>query len=181
METKQPRHPWQARISVGLTMLVLAFIGMINTDIDKGGGWDYWKWIVPVYALLALWLSWYVKREKQTISPITIGHELLHWLGVIGAIFLISYLVNLGTLSRFNAGIVHIIILSLGVFLAGIYIEPIFLLIGLLLGFVGVLSAFLAQYMYTIIIPVFIGGALILVLSVWISHKRFQPEEKDSK
>ncbi len=173
------RHPWKARLGVGLAMLVLAFLGMIITDIQKGGGFDYWKWVVPIYAILALWLSWYVKREKQTISPITIGHEILHWIGVIGAIFAISYLVHLGALSRFNAGMVHMIILSLGVFLAGIYIESIFLIIGIALGAFGILSAFLAEYMYTVIVPIFIGGIFILSLSIWLSHKKFQSEKTE--
>lgn len=173
----EPKHPWKARLGVGLAMLVLAFLGMIVTDVQREGGWEYWKWIVPVYAILALWLSWYVKRQKQTVSPITIWHELLHWFGVIGAIFLISYLVHLGTLSRFIAGIVQLVLLSLGVFLAGIYIEPIFILIGLILGVFAAFTAVLVQYMYTIIIPIFIGGAIVLALSVWISHKRFQAEK----
>ena len=75
----QPAHPWKARLSVGIIMLALAFLGMIVTDVRTVGGWDYWKWMVPVYAILALWLSWYVKRKQQTVSPITIWHEVLHW------------------------------------------------------------------------------------------------------
>lgn len=169
----QPAHPWKARLSVGIIMLALAFLGMVVTDIRTVGGWDYWKWMVPVYAILALWLSWYVKRKQQTVSTITIWHEVLHWAGLICAIFLVSHLVELGTISRFIAGIFHLILLSLAVFLAGIYIESIFLLIGIVLGVFALLTAMLVQYMYAFIIPIAIAAVLIIGISVWISHRNF--------
>lgn len=169
----QPTHPWKARLSVGIIMLALAFLGMVVTDVRSVGGWDYWKWMVPVYALLALWLSWYVKRKQQTLSPITIWHEVLHWLGLIGAIFLVSHLVHLGTISRFIAGIFHLILLSLALFLAGIYIESIFILIGIVLGVFALLTAMLVQYIYVFIIPIAIAAVLVIAISVWISHRKF--------
>ena len=169
-----PSHPWKVRLGVGLTMLLLAFIGMVVTDVRTEGGWSYWKWIVPVYALLALWLSWYVKRQKQTVSPITIWHEILHWVGLICVIYLVSHLVQVGTISRFIAGIFQLILLSFGVFLAGIYIEPMFILIGIVLGIFALITALLVQYMYSIVIPILIAGAIITALSVWISHKKFK-------
>ena len=173
----QSSHPWKARLGVGIMMIILAFIGMVVTDIRAAGGWDYWRWMVPIYAILALWLSWYVKRQMQVISPVTIFHELLHWIGLICAIFLVSHLVELGTISRFIAGIFHLILLSLAVFLAGIYIESIFILIGVILGVFAFLTAVLVQYIYVIVIPIAIAGIFILAVSVWISHQKSKSKE----
>lgn len=173
----QPSHPWKARLTVGAIMLILAFLGVVVTDIRTSGGWEYWKWMVPIYAILALWLSWYVKRQQQTVTPITIGHEILHWLGLVGAIFLVTYLAELGTVSRFIAGLFHLILLSLAVFLAGIYIESIFLLVGVILAFLALCTALWVQYFYAILIPVAIGAALILAVSVWISHQKFKNQQ----
>jgi len=170
----QPTHPWKAKLGVGIAMIVLAFLGMVITDIHPSGGGDYWKWVVPIYAMLALWLSWYIKRKQQTVSPITIWHELFHWFGFIYAILLVSYLVHLGTISRFDAGIFQLILLSLAVFLAGIYIQSTFIIIGIILGIFALLTAVLVQYMFAIIIPVAIGGMIITAISVWISHKKFE-------
>ena len=171
-----PTHPWKARLGVGLVMLVLAFLGMVVTEISGTGGWDYWRWIVPIYAALALWLSWYVKRQMQTVSPITLGHELLHWAGVLLAVFLVSFFVHLGTVSKFAAGIFNLTLLALGVFLAGIYIERTFLLIGTVLGAFAALSAFTLQYLYAFTIPILIAGAIIAAIMVWISHKQNNPK-----
>lgn len=164
-------HHWKARFGVGATMLILAFLGMVVTDVRTTGGWDYWKWMVLVYAVMALWLSWDVRRQMDAINPITIWHEALHWVGLISAIFLVSYLVGLGVISRFIAGIFHLILLSLGVFLAGIYIEWIFLLVGIILGFFAILAAVLVEYLYAFLIPVVLGGIAIMGISLWISHK----------
>lgn len=174
METK---HPWKARLIVGIIMLFLAFLGMVFTDVFSTGGWDYWKWMVGIYALLALWLSWYVRRQRETISPITLGHELLHWVGVVAAVFLVSYYVYLGIISRFVAGIIDLTILSLGVFIAGVYIESTFILIGVVLGVLAVLSAVVAEYLYAFVLPILIGAALIIAIMIWLSHQKAKQQK----
>lgn len=167
------QHPWQARLIVAIIMLILAFLGMVVTDIRTTGGFDYWKWIVPVYALLALWLSWYSRRQnKDILSPTTLWHELLHWIGLGLSVFLVSFFVDLGSLSRFNAGLVNLTLLALTVYLAGIYIESTFLFIGLIIGLFAMLAAFLVQYLYAISIPLLMGSILIIFLWVWISHRK---------
>lgn len=162
---------WKARFAVGIVMLVLAFFGMVITDVYKGGSWDYWKWVVPVYALLALWLSIYVKKKKETYSPRVLVNEALHWSGLIGTIFLTSYFSGLGLMSRFEVGIIHLVLISLAVFLAGIYIESIFLFIGLCLAAFAFLAAVFVEYIYAIAIPVLAGCAILFGIWVWISHR----------
>src|SRR3990167_10843934 len=101
--------------------------------------------MVPIYGILALWLSWYVKRDTESIHPITIWHELGHWAGLIGAIFLTSDFGILGTVSRFNIGIFDLILVSYALFLAGIYIETFLMLIGVILGLFALFAALFVQ------------------------------------
>lgn len=173
----ESKHPWKARLGVGITMLLLAFLGMVIVDITKGGGWDYWKWIVPVYAILALWLSWYIRRNATTVSPITLIHEIFHWLGLIAAVFLVSFFADLGIISRFIAGLFDLTLLSLAIFLAGIYIESTFLFIGLFLGALATVSAVVVQYLYAILIPLTLGILIIIGISLSVSHKRSKNPE----
>jgi hypothetical protein len=63
--TEPPKHPWMARLCVAAIMLMLAFVGMMITHVKTSEGWDYWRWTVGIYALLALWLSWYMKRQTK--------------------------------------------------------------------------------------------------------------------
>ena len=97
---------------------------------------------------MALWLSWYLRLKKFSISPVTLGHELLHWIGLIATVFLVSRFVELGVFSRFLAGIVVLTLTAQAVFLAGIYIEKTFLFIGIVLGIFAWIVAFAVEYLY---------------------------------
>lgn len=172
----EPKHPWGARLAVSISMLILAFLGLVFTDVKTTGAWDYWKWMVPIYAILSLWLSWYVKRQTQTISPVTLWHELLHWIGLFLAVLLVSFFVHLGIIGRFTAGIFDMTLIALAVFLAGIYIETTFIFVGIVLGIFAFLTAFIVQYLYAFLIPILIGGGLIVAIAVWLSHKKFKAD-----
>ncbi len=173
MEKISPRHPWEARLVVSLIMLVLAFIGLVITQVHSTGSFDYWKWVIPIYAFLALWLSWYVRKQMQVLKPVSLWHELLHWLGLIATVLLVSLFVNIGIISRFIAGLFDLTLLSLTLFIAGIYIEITFVFVGIILGVFAFLVAFVAQYLYAFLIPVLLAGALIILLTIWMSHKQF--------
>lgn len=168
----KPHHPMLARGIIALLMIALAFLGIILTDILKTGAFGYWEWITPLYAVMALWLSWYERRNKEIVRPITLFHELLHWAGLIAAVILISIYVRIGILGRFEAGLFVLTALSLSVYLAGILIDPAFYVIGLLMGMMGLLIAFLNEYLYAISLPIIGAGALWVV---WLIRSRKSP------
>jgi len=168
----KPKHPWWARLCVGIVMLVLAFIGIVVTDLHTSGGWEYWKWTVPIYAAMALWLSWYERRSRDTVSPITIWHELLHWFGLFAVILLIEVYVHMGLLSRSVASLFALTILSLTVFTIGIYIESTFILIGIVLGIFAAVVAIAIQYLYAFTIPALLIGIGVISYMIWQSHRQ---------
>lgn len=163
-------HHWKMRLIITLLMLSFSFIGLIVSDIQQDGAWDYWRFMIPVFAALSIFLSWYLKKNKSGLSKLTVWHELIHWVGLALAVYLISIFLHIGLMGRFEAGLVVLVMLALTTFLAGIYIEPTFCVIGILLGVFSVAAALLATYVYTIMLPVTIGVALFLV---WIARKRF--------
>jgi hypothetical protein len=167
----RPKHPWWARLAVGIVMLVLAFVGIVITDLHNSGGWEYWKWTVPVYAALALWLSWYERRTKDTVSPITIWHEVLHWFGLFAAIVLVEVFVHMGLLGRSVASLVALTMLSLTIFTIGIYIESTFILIGLVLGIFAAVVAIAIKFLYAFTIPALIIGIGAMAFMIWNSHR----------
>ncbi len=165
-------HPWRARLAVGLIMLILAFIGLVVTDVKSTGGWDYWLWVVPAYAVLALWLSWYLRRHSHSLSLVSIWHELLHWL-VLGAfVILVSVFVQQGIVGRLIAALFVLTLLAQAVFLAGVYIDTTFLAIGAVLGLFALLVSTTAEYLYAFSIPLLFVGGGILAWFVWRAHKK---------
>lgn len=167
-EEKKTQHHWKARFFVALIMLALAFAGLIFSDIRKDGAWTYWRSMTIVYAVLCLWLSWYLRRKKQSLSLVKIYHELMHWAGLILGVFMVSVFVNNGILNRFAASLVVITLLALTTFLAGVYIEITFIPIGILLGFFALGSSLIAEYIYTIVMPV---GLVVIVGILWVLYR----------
>jgi hypothetical protein len=86
-------------------MLFLGFIGVIVTDIRKDGAWNYWRVLCVIYALISLGMSWHLKRRGWKTTALTVWHEIAHWAGLFGSIFVTSWFVHIGALGRFEASL----------------------------------------------------------------------------
>ena len=162
-------HHWKMRFMVAIIMLGLSFVGLVVSDLWTNGAWDYWRWMVPVFAALCLFLSWYLRHKQKVMSATTIWHELVQWFGLFLAVFLISMFVNIGLMGRFEAGLIVLVFLALNTFITGIYVESTFFIIGILLGLFAAAAAIMAEYLYTVMLPITIGVAILLI---WVSRKR---------
>ena len=160
---------WKMRLIVALTMLILAFIGLVVTDLFKDGAWGYWRWMVPIFAILSIFLNWYLHRNQKTISGTTIWHEIACWGGLALAVYVISTFIGVGILARFQAALVVLTMLALTSYINGIYREPTFIAIGIMLGVFAITSAFFIKYIYTIILPLTL---IVGVILVWIARKK---------
>ena len=154
------------RIIAGLLMLALGFFGVMITDIKKDGAWEYWRIISVVYALISLVMSWHLKQQGWKVTLLTIWHEIAHWSALIGAIGIASYLVHIGLIGRFEASLLTLLLLALATFLAGIYIEPTLILIGLVLGGFAIGIGFIDTYLYNILLPITVIIAIALIAFV---------------
>ena len=166
---KDHRH-WKIRLLIAISMLTLSFIGLVVSDFRKNGAWDYWRVMVPVFAPLCLFLSWYLRHKEKVITQGTIWHELVQWLGLALAVYLVSVFVNIRLMRPFEGGLVVLILLALNIFITGIYVETTFFVIGILLGFFALATALLTKYIYTMILPITIG---VIVLVTWLARRRF--------
>lgn len=160
------------RMLVGLLMLALGFIGVVVTDIKKDGAWEYWRVLAVIFALLSLGLSWHLKKQGWKTTILTIWHEIAHWAGLIGAIWIASYLVHIGLIGRFEASLLTLLLLALTTFLAGIYIEPTFIFVGLLLGGFAISIGFIDTYLYNILLPATLVTAILLIAFLHHAHKK---------
>lgn len=160
-------HPWRARLIVGLIMLVFAFIGLVVTDLWRDGAWNYWRYMSPIYAFMSLWLSWSRRKSGHELA-MTLWHELAHWLGLIGAVWLMTGFVKLGLIGRFEASMQVLVLLALTVFTNGIYTEHSFIVIGIVLGLLAAVVAFINKYLFAIMLPVL---AIALIALIWFFRR----------
>lgn len=168
--TKKHHHHWKMRLFIGLILLGLSFIGLIVSDLRENGAWSYWRIMVPIYAILCMFLSWYLRRKEKIMKVATIWHELVQWVGLALAVYLVSIFVKIGLMGRFEAGLVVLTLLALTIFIAGIYVETTFFLVGILLGIFAAAAALMAAYVYTLMLPLTIVVAIGLI---WVARKRF--------
>lgn len=162
------------RLWVGLLLIVLAFIGVVLTDISKDWAWGYWKLIVPVFALVSIVLSWlHPATEKQSRLSRT-RNNIFHWLGLILVDILIIQFVEIGLVSHFVAGLMILSSLALVTYLAGIYNDASFIVIGIFLGLIAEASAFVEEYLSFSILPIAIIFAAVCGYIYYRSQKRLQ-------
>lgn len=164
-------HPWKARFIVGLIMIVLAFVGLVLSNLSEKVSWEYWRASSAVFAILSIWLSWYVRRRAHSFSLGTLVREIFHWVALLLGVLLLSLFVKVGIMGRFEAGIAILTILSIVLFLAGIYIDPSFVLLGIILGLFSAGAAYMASYLYTVILPFAILAVGILFLFAYFKKK----------
>lgn len=163
---------WKVRIVVDIIMLVLAFIGLFIADTSPKSNWLYWRIVAPIYAILCIWLGWYMRRNLK-LSRRHILQDILLWVGLLVAFYLVSLLVSRGILGNLEAGLVALILLSLTTYIAGIFIESTFLLIGLSMAIFVVAAVFFQTQLSLIMLPVFVLIIVILVILVrWGRSKK---------
>jgi hypothetical protein len=159
---------------LGGIMLLLGFLGVVLTNVRKDGAWVYWQYVVFIFAILSLAYNLYSKGKEWRSTIYTFWHELLHWVGLLLCIILLSFMVKIGIISRFLASLEVLTLLALTTYLIGVYFDKVFIGIGVVLGLFAASVALFEQYLYLIVIPLVI---IALVLIMWFGW----PRKKDDQ
>ena len=165
---------WKARLVVCGIMLVLAFISLILMDIHSNGYWLYCQGLSGIYAILSIWLFWYLNRGDRRAMRSTIWHQFFHWLGLFGALYLIDLFVQAGILQVFPAGVVTITMLALTMYMIGIYSDMTFVLLGITLAIFAGCLVYVQSYLSVIMIPVILIAGLIIFLMVYRDRRKVE-------
>jgi hypothetical protein len=146
-------------------MAVLALVGTGVTVADASWARTWWLSLVPVYGVLCVFAAWY--RTGQFTGTVT--RQVLHWLSVAAAIALDFSLLRRGEQPATGAGLSSLLILALGCLLAGIHLEWLFALVGLLLLAIFTIVSVAQQYV-TIAFLAAAGAGLVLA-TYWAIRK----------
>lgn len=142
----------------GIMAGLMALLALIGTAVTlAGASWarTWWLSLVPLYGLLCTFAAW--RRTGQFTE--TVVRQILHWLSVAAAIGLDFSLLRRGDQAS-GAGLSSLLILALGCLLAGIHLEWLFALVGLLLLAIFVIVGVAPQYV-AVAFLVAAAGALI--------------------
>jgi hypothetical protein len=148
-------------------MALLALVGTGITLADARWTRTYWLVLVPIYGALCVFAAW--QRTGQVSG--TAARQILHWLSVGAAMALdFAFLQGSGQQTATATGLSSLLILALGCVLAGIHLEWLFALVGLLLAAILIIVSLAQQYL-TIAFLVAALAALGFA-AYWVTRKK---------
>jgi hypothetical protein len=142
-------------VVVGMMLLGLAGAGL--STAHSGWALHYWLALVPVYALLSIAGAW-VGSEGGRWSML--ARQALHWGGVAVAVALDFYLRRSVVPAAGILGISELMLLALGTYLAGVYFDRRFMLVGGLLALAALVLAKIDEHIWI----VFAAAAVLAVV-----------------
>lgn len=130
----------------------------------------YWIWLTPVYGILCVGTAWSRGSQGLKRDFSVVLQQILHWLGVAVALSLDFLIKKTGEENSPAAGLSALLILSLGCYLAGIHLEWLFALVGVLLTLTLLIVAKAEQYQWVLFV---VGGLIILGMFGWnrVKHR----------
>jgi hypothetical protein len=165
---------WLVGTVAAVVMVLLALVGVGLSQASRSAAPPYWICLVPAYAAVCMAIAWARGRTHGGVGLSAVGRQALHWLGIAVALALDFLVRGTGEESGSAAGLNALLLLALGCFLAGIHLEWLFTLVGVLLAVALVVLAKAEEYMWLI----FVVGAVTIVLMValrWLLHARKSP------
>jgi hypothetical protein len=151
------RIPTPVAVATAAAMTLLAILGTAITMADVAWAGRYWLFLVPVYGLLCIVAAWY----RRGMEGDTVGLQLLHWTAVAAAIAIdFGFLQGRAQQTSAATGLSSLLILALGCLIAGIHLEWLFVLVGVLLLAIVIVIAMAQEYLMLILLI----GALTLAV-----------------
>ncbi|HMB30959.1 MAG TPA: hypothetical protein VKN82_03960 [Desulfohalobiaceae bacterium] len=160
-----------------ITLLLLSCLGIGITDFSPHYGVRYWIIITAVFALISIFFG-FSKNKELGYGTKYVFTQILHWLGLLLAIFMILYLEGSGRINSEAAGLVTLLIVAVVSFLSGVHGDWRFGLIGILLGLTLIGAAWIEEYFWMLLIPLFI--ALVIGI-LWFWHQRKTKSSVESR
>jgi hypothetical protein len=149
-------------IPIGL--ILLSIIGIGITDFSPSESRRYWLAMVPVFAAACLILEWSRARGRGQKWTTIVRTQLLLWLGLLLAVFLVYLLLHTGRLDNENTGLIILLLLALTTFFAGIHLGWRLFIVGIFLGLALIGATYLEEFVWIFLIIALVVVAIFLLL-----------------
>ena len=146
---------------VTMIMVVLALLGVGLTTAKAVIAPKFWLWLVPTYGVLCIVTAWSRAAHSAESNWILVFRQLMHWLIIAGALGLDFYIRGTGEESGTATGLNALLLLSLGCFMAGVHLDWLFAVVGVLLTLTLICVAKADQYLWLIFL---VGGVAIVAM-----------------
>lgn len=158
---------WALVTATAVAMALLALVGVGLAMSNSKASETYWIALVPVYGVLCVLTAWY----RQGANRAAVLRQLLHWAGIGVAVGLdFAYIRTAGLETGTAAGLNSLLLLALGCYLAGVHMEWLFILAGVLLTLILVVVAIGEQYL-----PFLFGVGVVVIVLMVLANWYFRP------
>lgn len=134
---------------IGVALVVAAFVAIAASDVTVVGTHVYWTVLVVVFAIAVL-----ATDRLHGGHALTDGRRLvrlvLHWLAVFVAVQLIYLFIETGRIANVDAGLTSGVVLALGTFIAGVYGNWRFMVLGIALAAASAGVALVEEYLWVL-------------------------------
>jgi hypothetical protein len=161
---------WTVGTAAAVGMALLALLGVGLTTSSASIAPTYWICLVPVYGAACVAIAWARGRQHGKLAWSAAGRQVLHWAGIAIALGLDFLVRRTGEESGMAAGMNALLLLALGCYLAGVHLEWVFALVGVLLTVALIIVTKADQYLWLI----FVVGAVTIALMIglrWLLAK----------
>ncbi len=149
-----------------ITLMALSAIGIGVTNFKPAGSFWYWAAMAPVFGAVSIYMGWSKARQRGEGMSRIIRVQMLHWIGLLAALFLIYFLFRrTGRIDYNQLALISLLALALTTFLAGVHFDWRFMLVGIVLGSCVAGAAFVEQVVWMIVIPIVV--AIVLIVFWW--------------
>ena len=172
VEQPQKTIRWRLWLRGGLLLLLCALcgFGLIATPVLDLNSFHYWgKYVLPTFAVVTIILGGLPEAAEDRISWIGVVQLLFHWLGVMGATYLIFSFAG-DFITADIAGPIVIVLLALSTYLAGIYFDKLLIPLSIVIAGIAVGTVWLEN---NVLLVILMCVALLGVagLIVWLTAK----------
>jgi hypothetical protein len=145
-------------------LVLLSGVGVVVNDYGSPQtAFRIWMWLTPAFGIVSTWAAWSrAVRRGEPVGSI-VPTQIIHWLGVVGAVILIYILQAYGRMTSEAAGSAVLVVLALAAFLAGVHTDWRLSVIGIVLG-VSVVGFAYVERVALVIVPVLLVAIVGLVL-----------------
>lgn len=143
----QQRH-FGVEQTVFIAMVLLSLAGMIVTDFSRHDGYGYWLFMVLVFGLLSIFVSWLQSKRGEIEFGDIIKKQATHWLLTL-LVVVCAYLVQKsGQFTEDSASLMILLLLAMATMLDGQRIGWQFILIGLYLASSAIIIAYVEAFFW---------------------------------
>ena len=145
-------------------LVLLSGAGVIANDyFMPQTAFRMWLWMTPVFGIVSTWAAW--SRAQRRGDPVgtIVPTQIVHWLGVVGAVLLIYVLQIYGRMTNEAAGSAVLVVLALATFLAGVYTDWRLSVLGVVLG-IAVIGFAYVERAALVVISILLVALVGLVL-----------------